>query len=134
MPSEATEQVVATTEGLAEIARTQLRLALDGVESSVAVAGCLRARLTEGRINGETYWRDGCGCPLGTILYFDGADDPAAEAVAMPTGSTYALEDWAHPIRPGDCPDHTLPEDSGPFRAAVLVAWIDEFEAERVAA
>jgi hypothetical protein len=133
MTAEATEQVEATTEGLAEIARTQLRLALEGVESPAAVAGALRTRLMEGLIDGETYWRDGVGCPLGTIAYFDGADDPADEASARPTGSTYALEDWARPIEPGDRPDHTEHQDSGPFRAALLVSWIDELDAERVA-
>jgi hypothetical protein len=132
MLTKAMEQAVATTEGLAELARTQLWLALDGVESSAAVAECLRTRLVEGRILGETYWQGGMDCPLGTIAYFDGADDPAAEASARPTGSTYALEDWAAPIQPGDVPDLLANEDTGAFRAASLMQWIDEFEAERV--
>jgi hypothetical protein len=122
----------ATTEGLAELARVQLRLALEGVEAPVA--GCLRTRLVEGRISGADYWQDGVGCPLGTIAYFDGADDPAEEAMARPAGLTFALEAWVKLIELGDVPDHTQPEDSGEFRAALLLAWIDEFEAGRVSA
>jgi hypothetical protein len=122
---EATEQVEATTEGLAELARTQLRGVLAGC--GVGEVAALRVALVDGRVNG-------CGCVLGTIVHARGSDDIAGDAMTFGTSSTYALEDWAVPIRPGDVPDHTQPEDSGGFSAALLVSWIDEFVAERVSA
>lgn len=132
MLTEATEEVVATTEGLAEIARTQLLLALEGTEPGVSAV--LRDALTGGQVRGSRLWCDGVGCVLGWIAFAEGAEYPAWAAMDRSVSSTYALEEWAAPIRVDDFPDHTAHEDSGAFRAAVLVSWIDEFERERVAA
>lgn len=134
MLTEAMEQEIATTEGLAEIAREQFRVVLDGLNPGV-IDG-LHGALAGGRIDGQTYWRASqkVGCPLGFIAYAEGHEYPARAASCRPTATTYALEEWAHPIRRDDVPDHTRHEDSGPFRAAVLVSWIDEFERERVVA
>jgi hypothetical protein len=134
MTEELEAPVEATIEGLAELARTQLRLALAGTEPEVS--GVLRDVVLNGRVDGGTYWRasEHVGCPLGWIAFAAGEGLPGAAAYARPTGSTYALEDWAAPIRRDDVPDHTQHEDSGEFRAALLVSWIDEFEAERVVA
>jgi hypothetical protein len=113
---EATEQVEATTEGLAELARPQLRGVLTGCEPGEVAA--LRAALTDGRVTGQRYWDpDHCvGCVLGSIAHARGTDGLAGDAMAYTVPTVYALEDWAWPIRPGDVPDHTQPEDSGPFK------------------
>lgn len=119
------EQAIATIEGLAEIARGQFLAVLEGTEWDVIAT--LRKALVDGRVDGEEYWhpKDRCGCVLGWIAFAEGHRSPASVAINRPGATTFALEEWAHPIRPDDVPDHTQGEDTGPFRAAVLVSWID---------
>lgn len=132
MLTEAMEQEIATIEGLAEVAREQFRQVLDGTTADVVRA--LRWSLAQGRIDGSTYWRPKLkvGCPLAVVAFAEGHEFPGPVACARPTATTFALEDWAEPIRVDDVPDHTAAENSGSFRAALLVSWIDEFERERV--
>lgn len=117
---------------LAEVACEQLRTVLEGTAPRVVAQ--LRDRILEGKIDGCRYWRGGCGCVLATIAFLEGSDCPPATAMGRPIEDVIRIEDWTQPIRPGDVPDHTAFDHTGPFRAALLVAWIDEFEAERVSA
>jgi hypothetical protein len=119
-------------------ARVQLRALLDEHPGAVDV---LRERLVDGRIDGGTYWAKDCGCVLGTVAFAEGAENPLMEGFRLgrdpnPSDSPWdppfwEMEKWAIRIRRGQVPDHTQPEDSGPFRAALLVSWIDEWKAER---
>lgn len=119
------EQAIATIEGLAEIAKAQLHAALDGTAPGVAAR--LREALMNGWVDGTGYWNRTLevGCPLGWIAFAEGAECPSEMASCRAAGTTYAFEEWAEPIRTEDFPDHTQGEDTGPFRAAVLVSWID---------
>jgi hypothetical protein len=124
-----------TEQALILDARVQLRALLDEHPGAVDV---LRERLMDGRIDGWTYWAHDCGCPLGTVAFAEYAESPrsAALRLAYPTGPLgrsrfWDLEGWSYAIERGEKPDHTQPEDSGPFRAALLVSWIDEWKAER---
>lgn len=118
-------------------ARVQLRALLDEHPGAVDV---LRERLMDGNVSGYTYWsyvRE-CGCVLGTVAFAEGVLAPREVATRMAWSGPArdrrpfrALEDWAVPIRRGDVSDHKQPVDSGPFRAALLVSWIDEWKAER---
>lgn len=112
-------------------ARVQLRALLD---EHPGAADVLRERLMDGRIDGGRYWsgKPKCGCPLGTVAFAEDASDPRSLATGLAFTHRFDdLEDWAWPISLGDVEDHTQPEDSGPFRAALLVSWIDEWKAER---
>lgn len=100
-------------------------------------AATLRAAIMDGRITGDGYWDEtsGVGCILGTAEHARGAEDPARAACHYSAPSTsFALEDFAGPIEQGDEPGIHAFGGSGPFRAAMLVQWIDEWEAERVSA
>lgn len=116
-------------------ARKQLRAML----SEYGQADALRAALTEGNVNGGIFWNDCAehGCILGTVLAATGAEDPAHAAFTL--RDFEELEAWGEWIRPGDLPNVTIQDATasvtdGPYRAAMLVRWIDEWEAERVAA
>lgn len=111
-------------------ARAQLRMLLD-VHGG---ADALRTALSDGMVDGTIFWEpvDDQGCVLGTVLAAHGAfGDPAHEAFTL--RGFESLEGWAQHIIPGDLPDLLAEEVSGPYRAAMLVRWIDEWEAERVA-
>jgi hypothetical protein len=113
-----------------EDAREDLRRVLDGCSDGEVAA--VRNALVAGEIDGWTYQSLGNarGCVLSVIAHerdVDALMDRVDFARALSVG---ALEDWAALINAGDTPDHTAPESSGPFRAALLVSWIDEWRAE----
>jgi len=110
--------------------RAQLRALLDQFGGATA----LKTALQDGEIDGSIFWshRERHGCVLGTVLASRGAEDPAAAACALRGFDT--LESWAQRISPGDQPFEASDKDSGSYRAAMLVRWIDEWEAERVVA
>lgn len=121
--------------GLDVVAREQLHRVLEDCTPDVIAA--LRSALTEGLVDGRKYWSidNQCGCVLGTIVHARGSVFVSGDAMEYRTPEVYALEGWASPIRPGDVPEDLLPfEADGSYRAAKLVAWVDEFEAERVSA
>lgn len=112
--------------------RARLRMLLDEHEAAAPV---LREALARGAINGALYWDDkhGCGCVLGTVAATEG--DPHTSTAAMSLSNELRfleVENWAVPIRLGQMPDEGARRSSGPYRAAMLVRWIDEWEAERV--
>lgn len=122
-----------------DCARQQLWWLLGGCSPGEVAA--LRAALVEGRVAGWTYAR----CVIGTVAAQRVAPDASerrmrvmdvavaivAEALAAIGGGTTSLEEWAEPIAPGDEPDYVVNADAGPFRAALLVRWIDEWQGER---
>lgn len=110
-------------------ARTQLRMLLDVHGQAEA----LRTALDDGMVDGSMFWDrdDERGCPLAIVLAAGGDEDPAHAAFKL--RGFESLEGWAQAIEPGDLPDLLAEEVAGPFRAAMLVRWIDEWEAERVA-
>lgn len=111
-------------------ARTQLRMLLD----VYGEAGALRTALDGGTLDGGTFWEsdEQQGCVLGTVLHAFGDEDPARTAFGL--RGFESLEAWSQHIAPGDIPAADRGEESGPYRAAMLVQWIDEWEAERVTA
>jgi hypothetical protein len=134
MDTEMVDEVQAR--GLDVVAREQLHRVLgDCLPGEV---GELRNALAEGRVDGSRYWSEtyGCGCVLGTIAHARGerGDEVGPAAMEFAVATVYALEDWAHLIAPSDLPDLLADEDTGAFRAASLMQWIDEFEAQRVGA
>lgn len=117
------------------VAREQLHRVLE--DCTPAVIAALRSALVEGRIDGRRYWSidRNCGCVLGTIVHARGSVFVSGDVMERyRLWEVCALEGWASPIRPGDAIykrgelGHAGP---GLYRAAMLVAWIDEFEAER---
>jgi len=112
------------------MAREQLAALL----SEYGHADALRAALTDGRMDGSTFWdRDEAhGCAIATVLAASGHEDPAHAAFQL--RGFEALEAWAQGVAPGDLPNLWADEISGSYRAAMLVRWIDEWEAERVVA
>lgn len=113
-------------------ARARFRLLLD---EHGAAAPVLRDALEAGRVNGALYWddKDGCGCVLGTVAATEG--DPHTSTAAMMLSNELRfleVENWAVPIRLGHVPDEGARKSSGPYRAAMLVRWVNEWEAERV--
>jgi hypothetical protein len=111
-------------------AREQLHRLLD----EQGGADALREALVAGNVRGDTYWSHlfGCGCVLGTIVAAKGESSPGGAACELAwRGCFGAVENWAGPIEIEDYPDHATDEDSGPFRAALLVSWIDEWKEAR---
>jgi len=110
--------------------RAQLRRLLD----EHGGAAVLRAALDAGEVNGAIFWSDRAqhGCVLATVLAAAGAEDPGPAACAL--RGFGVLEGWAQHVRPGDQPFAASDKDSGSYRAAMLVRWINEWEAERVLA
>lgn len=110
--------------------RAQLRALLDQFGGETA----LKTALQDGEIDGRFFWSEKhqYGCVLGTVLNAAGVDDPAL--TACPLHDFAAVEGWATWIWLGDQPFEASDKDSGSYRAAMLVRWIDEWEAERVVA
>jgi hypothetical protein len=121
-----------------EGAREELRGLLD--ECGPGATRELRSALAAGRVDGGAYWSraDGCGCVVGTLIHalrpdLDDSRNVAAMTVELTVrGCRFGeMEAWVSAIKRGHAPDHTASEGSGPFRAAVLVSWVDEWLSER---
>jgi hypothetical protein len=110
--------------------RAQLCILLDRYGEAYA----LREALNDGMVDGAIFWNheDQQGCPLAIVLAAHGDEDPAHAAFTL--HGFESLEGWAQHIKPSDLPDLLAEEVSGPYRAAMLVQWINEWEAERVSA
>jgi hypothetical protein len=116
---------------------TQAREQLHRLLDEQGGADALREALLDGNVRGDVYWwaqLGGCGCVLGTVVAARTPDlwDTWTIAHSIGTiGRFGAVENWADTIRIGDYPDYAADEDSGPFRAALLVSWIDEWKEAR---